>query len=79
MCVLLSDVVRTVSYHVLRSYIGEQSACSAGGARDAESILGLGRFPGGGNGNLLQYSCLGDPINRGAWQATVHGVTKGRI
>ena len=36
----------------------------------------LGRCPGGGNGNLLQYSCLGNPTDRGAWQATVHGVTK---
>ena len=58
MRVLLSEVVRTVSYHVLRSYIGEESACSAGGTRDEGSILGLGRFPGGGNGNLLQCSCL---------------------
>ena len=36
----------------------------------------LGRSPGGGNGNPLQYSCLGNPMDRGAWQATVHGVTK---
>ena len=40
------------------------------------SILGSGRFPGGGNGNLLQYSCLGNPMDRGAWQAIVHGVAK---
>ena len=39
---------------------------------DAGSVSGLGRSPGGGNGNSFQYSCL----NRGAWQATVHGVTK---
>ena len=38
--------------------------------------LGLGRFPGEGNGNPLQYSCLGNPIDRGAWRAIVHGVTK---
>ena len=37
---------------------------------------GLGRSPGVGNGNLLQYSCLGNPLDRGAWWATVHGVTK---
>ena len=66
MRVLLSEVVRTVSYHVLRSYIGEESACSAGGARDEGSILGLGRFPGGGNGNLLQCSCLKNYMDRGA-------------
>ena len=39
-------------------------------------ICGLGRFPGEGNGNPLQYSCLGNPMDRGAQQATVHGVTK---
>ena len=37
---------------------------------------GSGRFPGEGNGNPLQYSCLGNPRDRGAWWATVHGVTK---
>ena len=40
------------------------------------SIPGLGRSPGKGNGNTPQYSCLGNPMDRGAWQATVHGVTK---
>ena len=43
---------------------------------DAGSIPGLGRSPGEGNGNPLQYSCLENPVNRGAWQATVHGVIK---
>ena len=43
---------------------------------DAESIPGLGRSPGEGNGNPLQYSCLGNPMDRGAWWATVHGATK---
>ena len=38
--------------------------------------LGLGRSPGGGNGNPLQYSCLENPMDRGAWRATVHGVGK---
>ena len=42
-------------------------------------IPGLGRSPGEGNGNLLQYSCLGNPRDRGAWQAAVHGVTKNWI
>ena len=45
-------------------------------AGDAGSILGLGRSPGEGNGNLLQYSCLENPMDRGAWQATVHGVAR---
>ena len=40
------------------------------------SIPGLGRSPGGGNGSPLQYSCLGNPIDRGAWLATVHGIAK---
>ena len=52
---------------------GEESACNAG---DAGSIPGSGRSPGGGNCNLLQYSCLENPMDRGAWPATVHGVTK---
>ena len=45
-------------------------------AEDPGSIPELGRSPGEGNGNPLQYSCLGNPMDRGAWQATVHGVTK---
>ena len=49
------------------------SACNAG---DLGSILGLGRSPGEGNGNPLQYSCLENLMDRGAWWATVHRVTK---
>ena len=52
---------------------GKESACSAG---DPGSIPGLGRSPGEGNGNSLQYSCLGNPLDRGALWATVHGVTR---
>ena len=48
----------------------------AGDARDAGVIPGWGRSPGGGNGNPLQYSCLGSPMDRGAWWAAVHGVAK---
>ena len=43
---------------------------------DTGSIPGAGRTPGGGHGNPLQYSCLKNPMDRGAWRATVHGVTK---
>ena len=43
---------------------------------DTSSIPGSGRYPGKGNGNPLQYSCLGNPMDRGAWWATVPGVTK---
>ena len=49
---------------------------SAGDAGDVGLIPGSGRSPGGGNGNPLQYSCLKNSKGRGAWQATVHGVTK---
>ena len=49
---------------------------NAGNIRDVGSIPGLGRFPGGEHGNLLQYSCLENPMDRGAWQTTVHGVAK---
>ena len=52
---------------------GKESACSAD---DLGSIPGLGRFPGEGNGNPLQYSCLQNSMDRGTWQATVHGVAK---
>jgi len=45
-------------------------------AGNTSSISGSGRSPGGGNSNLLQYSCLGNPMDRGAWQTTVHGVAK---
>ena len=45
-------------------------------AGDAGSISGLGRSPGEGNGNPPQYSCLGNPMERGAWQAKVHGVVR---
>ena len=43
---------------------------------DSESIPSLGRFPGEGPGNSLQYSCLGNPMDRGAWWVTIYGVTK---
>ena len=52
---------------------GKKSACNAG---DLGSVPGLGGSPGGGHGNLFQYPCLENPMDRGAWQATVHGVAK---
>ena len=48
---------------------------NVGDIRDTGLILGLGRSPGGGLGNPLQYSCLENPMDRGVWQATVHRVT----
>ena len=51
---------------------------SAGASKDAGSIPGSGRSPGEGNGNPLQFSCLENPVDRGAWWAIVHGVTNVR-
>jgi len=55
------------------SSVDKESACNAG---DPGLIPGSGRSPGEGNGNPLQYSCLGNAMDRGAWQATVHRVIK---
>ena len=52
---------------------GKESICNAA---DLGWIPGLGRSPGGEHGNLFQYSCLENPMDRGAWWATVHGVAK---
>ena len=58
-----------------RGLSDKESACNIG---DPSSIPWLGRSPEQGNGNPLQYSCLENPVDRGAWRATVHGVTKSR-
>ena len=55
---------------------GKESTCNAGDLGDVNSVCGLGRPPGGGNGNPLQCSCLENSLDRGAWRVTVHGVTK---
>ena len=59
----------------LNSSVSKESACNAG---DLDSIPGLGRSPGVENGILLQYSCLENPMDRGAWWAPVHGATRFR-
>ena len=74
----MTAVSRTDNYPCLhgglpRWHSGKESACNSG---DAGSIPGWGRSLGEGNGNALQYSCLGNPTDRGAWQATVHGASK---
>ena len=56
--------------------MGKNLPASAGDTRYVGLIPGSGRSPGEGNGNLFQYSCLGNPKDRGAYQATVHGVAK---
>ena len=53
--------------------VGKEHTCNAG---DAYSVSGWGRSPGEGNVNPLQYSCLGNPMDRGVWQAIVHTVTE---
>ena len=60
----------------LNGSAGKEFTCNAGDTGDAGWILGLGSFPGGGNGNPLEFSCLGNPRDRGAWCTTVHGITK---
>ena len=62
-------------YSFWQPLFNNQSACSAG---DQSAIPGSGKSPGEGNGNPLQYSCLENPMDGGAWQATVHGVAKSR-
>ena len=54
------------------SLVVKNQSANAGDMRGAVSVPELGRCPGGGHGNPLQYSCLENPIDRGAWQATVH-------
>ena len=56
----------------------KKSVCNAGDTGDVGLIPRLGRSPGGGHGNPLQYSCQENPMDGGAWQATVHGVRKSR-
>ena len=69
-CILLLDI----GYRGLPcSSNGKESACNSG---DPDLIPGLGRSSGEGNGNPLQYSCLQNPMDRGAWQSTVHGLSK---
>ena len=73
---------RTRSDHWLRAWIhftgGSVVKNLPASAGDVGLIPGSGRFPGEGNGNPLQYSCLENAMNRGAWQAVVHGVAKSR-
>ena len=75
-------VLKTISVYV-KGFPGgavvKNPPASAGDAGDAGLIPGSGRFPGEGNGNPLQYSCLETSMDRGVWLATVHGVTKSQI
>ena len=88
---LKNDERKREHFHTLQSFVfyqfkrtdvsksgssdGKESACNVG---DLGLIPGLGRSPGEGKGHPLQYSCLQNPMDRGGWQATVHGVGKSR-
>ena len=72
----LPSVLRQASQAAL---LVKNPPANAGDIRDVGLIPGLGRFPGGGHGNPLQYSCLGNPMNREAWWATVHKVIQSQI
>ena len=73
----LSDFLNMTWHHKASRWLsGKRSTCSAGDARDVGSIPGSGRSLGGGRGNPLQYSCLENPMDRGAWWATVHEAAK---
>ena len=73
--IILSEVSQKKEHNYCIGSEGKASACNMG---DPDSIPGLGRCPGEGNGNPLQYSCLENPMDRGAWWATIYGVTKSR-
>ena len=60
----------------LRGSVVKNLPASTGDTGDVGLVPGLGRYLGEGNGSPFQYSCLGNPIERGAWWATVHGVTR---
>ena len=65
-----------VKQHIPGGTVVKNPPTNAGDSRDTDSLPGLERSPGGENGNPLQYSCLGNPMDRGAWWAKVHGVEK---
>ena len=67
--IALKSIVTDIPY----SLVSKESACNAG---DLGLIPGSGRSPAEGNGNLLQYFCLENPMNKGTWRATVHEVTR---
>ena len=69
--------ITLISIYLMASQVAlvvKKLSTNAGDVRDVGSIPGFRRSPGGGHDNLLQYSCLGNPMDKGAWQATVHGV-----
>ena len=76
MSILVPDFVCIYIFSFLRNFSGSDGKGSSCNAGDPGLILGLGRSPGEGNGNPLQYFSLESPMERRAWWATIHGVTK---
>ena len=70
-----SSALQEILYLLSHYSVAQMMNLPANAGNEA-SITGSGRSPGGGNGNPLQYSCLGNPLDRGTWWATVHGVPK---
>ena len=70
-----------LSFHALKGasqvmLVVKKTLAYTGDVREGSSVLGLGRSPGGGHGNPLQYSCLENPMERGAWWAIIHGAAQ---
>ena len=73
----LSRLIQLIPlFRLLDGRVVKNLPANARDAKHAGSIPGPGRSPGGGTGNLLQYSCLGNPMDTGAWLAIIHGVAK---
>ena len=73
--IIIKDII-DVYWASQVALVVKNSPANAGYIEDTGSIPGLRRSPGGGHGNPLQYSCLENPMDRGAWRATVHGVAE---
>ena len=72
----LRNITKPLTFDFAGAAVVKNPLSNAGHTRDSSSIPELGRSPRAGNCNPLQYSCLENPMDRGAWQATVHGVAK---
>ena len=74
---LINSLVYVMNFQASQvALVVKTPPANAGDIRDMGSIPGSGRFPGGGNGNPLQYSCLKNPMDRGTWQAIVQRIAK---
>ena len=76
--IFISVMANDIEWASQVALVEKNPPTNAGDVRDTGLIPGSGRFPGGGNGTPLQYSCLENPMDRGPWRSTAHGVTKSR-